>query len=187
MVWQLVDPKRHHPTDSEPGLIYDRLGHLGCRYSVLTRRSTSTMPADLSTHARKSRKSTGNDDIVDIRRARGEVSLTLSLYLTNDSPSSWGMQISCAECRRRVSFVTFQIQGIYWQLYRLKLKCDRKIPCGTCGKSYIPWTQRSYIKFRYLARRGCPSICPNGNVWSAQGARSPHCCERVLRLVTSLS
>ncbi|KAH9940787.1 uncharacterized protein BXZ73DRAFT_88507 [Epithele typhae] len=35
-------------------------------------------------------------------------------------------EISCAECRR------------------LKLKCDKKIPCGSC------------------VRRGCTSICPNG-------------------------
>ncbi|KAF9247205.1 fungal-specific transcription factor domain-containing protein [Melanogaster broomeanus] len=35
-------------------------------------------------------------------------------------------EISCAECRR------------------LKLKCDKKIPCGSC------------------VRRGCPTICPNG-------------------------
>ncbi|KAG2146729.1 fungal-specific transcription factor domain-containing protein [Suillus clintonianus] len=37
-------------------------------------------------------------------------------------------EISCAECRR------------------LKLKCDKKVPCGSC------------------VRRGCPTICPNGLV-----------------------
>ncbi|KIY46632.1 hypothetical protein FISHEDRAFT_75449 [Fistulina hepatica ATCC 64428] len=42
-------------------------------------------------------------------------------------------EISCAECRR------------------LKLKCDKKIPCGSC------------------IRRGCPSICPNGNLTTGQG------------------
>ncbi|KAG6378829.1 fungal-specific transcription factor domain-containing protein [Boletus reticuloceps] len=36
-------------------------------------------------------------------------------------------EISCAECRR------------------LKLKCDKKLPCGSC------------------VRRGCPTICPNGS------------------------
>ncbi|KAI3612460.1 hypothetical protein WG66_009912 [Moniliophthora roreri] len=44
-------------------------------------------------------------------------------------------EISCAECRR------------------LKLKCDKRIPCSTC------------------VRRGCPSICPNGNLASGQGTR----------------
>ncbi|KAJ7904419.1 hypothetical protein B0H14DRAFT_3079297 [Mycena olivaceomarginata] len=40
----------------------------------------------------------------------------------------------CAECRR------------------LKLKCDKKLPCSSC------------------IRRGCPSICPNGSL-SSQGTR----------------
>ncbi|KAF8897440.1 fungal-specific transcription factor domain-containing protein [Infundibulicybe gibba] len=44
-------------------------------------------------------------------------------------------EISCAECRR------------------LKLKCDKKLPCGSC------------------VRRGCPSICPNGSLASGQGTR----------------
>ncbi|KAI4526067.1 hypothetical protein K525DRAFT_233716 [Schizophyllum commune Loenen D] len=43
-------------------------------------------------------------------------------------------ELSCAECRR------------------LKLKCDKKIPCGSCA-----------------VRRGCPSICPNGSLSSGQG------------------
>ncbi|KAF9055205.1 hypothetical protein BDZ89DRAFT_1124982 [Hymenopellis radicata] len=44
-------------------------------------------------------------------------------------------EISCAECRR------------------LKLKCDKKLPCGSC------------------IRRGCPSICPNGSLATGQGTR----------------
>ncbi|KAI0718035.1 fungal-specific transcription factor domain-containing protein [Cerioporus squamosus] len=44
-------------------------------------------------------------------------------------------EISCAECRR------------------LKLKCDKKIPCGSC------------------VRRGCTSICPNGSLSAGQGTR----------------
>ncbi|KAI1790216.1 fungal-specific transcription factor domain-containing protein [Ganoderma leucocontextum] len=44
-------------------------------------------------------------------------------------------EISCAECRR------------------LKLKCDKKIPCGSC------------------VRRGCTSICPNGALSAGQGTR----------------
>ncbi|KAF8974208.1 fungal-specific transcription factor domain-containing protein [Flammula alnicola] len=44
-------------------------------------------------------------------------------------------EISCAECRR------------------LKLKCDRKLPCSSC------------------VRRGCPSICPNGSLSTGQGTR----------------
>ncbi|KAJ6599161.1 fungal-specific transcription factor domain-containing protein [Mycena vulgaris] len=43
-------------------------------------------------------------------------------------------ELSCAECRR------------------LKLKCDKKLPCSSC------------------IRRGCPSICPNGSL-SSQGTR----------------
>ncbi|KAI0091551.1 fungal-specific transcription factor domain-containing protein [Irpex rosettiformis] len=63
---------------------------------------------------RVSRKAT-NDDDVELKRARGE--------------------ISCAECRR------------------LKLKCDKKIPCGSC------------------VRRGCTTICPNGSLSAGQGTR----------------
>ncbi|KAF8558874.1 hypothetical protein OG21DRAFT_1404117 [Imleria badia] len=44
-------------------------------------------------------------------------------------------EISCAECRR------------------LKLKCDKKLPCGSC------------------VRRGCPTICPNGFLSTGQGTR----------------
>ncbi|KDQ56828.1 hypothetical protein JAAARDRAFT_36304 [Jaapia argillacea MUCL 33604] len=43
--------------------------------------------------------------------------------------------ISCAECRR------------------LKLKCDKTIPCASCK------------------RRGCASICPNGSLTTGQGTR----------------
>ncbi|KAL1940728.1 hypothetical protein VTO73DRAFT_7769 [Trametes versicolor] len=44
-------------------------------------------------------------------------------------------EVSCAECRR------------------LKLKCDKKLPCGSC------------------VRRGCTSICPNGSLSAGQGTR----------------
>ncbi|TCD68013.1 hypothetical protein EIP91_011624 [Steccherinum ochraceum] len=44
-------------------------------------------------------------------------------------------EISCAECRR------------------LKLKCDKKLPCGSC------------------TRRGCTTICPNGSLSAGQGTR----------------
>ncbi|EMD30510.1 hypothetical protein CERSUDRAFT_145919, partial [Gelatoporia subvermispora B] len=43
--------------------------------------------------------------------------------------------ISCAECRR------------------LKLKCDKTVPCSSCK------------------RRGCESICPNGSLTTGQGTR----------------
>ncbi|KAI0783269.1 fungal-specific transcription factor domain-containing protein [Abortiporus biennis] len=43
--------------------------------------------------------------------------------------------ISCAECRR------------------LKLKCDKTVPCASCK------------------RRGCASICPNGSLTTGQGTR----------------
>ncbi|KAL5480214.1 hypothetical protein ACEPAI_1484 [Sanghuangporus weigelae] len=44
-------------------------------------------------------------------------------------------EISCAECRR------------------LKLRCDKKLPCSSC------------------VRRGCPMICPNGVLTSGVGSR----------------
>ncbi|EPQ54336.1 hypothetical protein GLOTRDRAFT_139640 [Gloeophyllum trabeum ATCC 11539] len=44
-------------------------------------------------------------------------------------------EISCAECRR------------------LKLKCDKRLPCSSCE------------------RRGCPNICPNGTLAAGQGSR----------------
>ncbi|KAF8901817.1 fungal-specific transcription factor domain-containing protein, partial [Mucidula mucida] len=44
-------------------------------------------------------------------------------------------ELSCAECRR------------------LKLKCDKKVPCGSC------------------CRRGCESICPCGILSAGQGTR----------------
>ncbi|KAL5500878.1 hypothetical protein ACEPAH_9265 [Sanghuangporus vaninii] len=46
-------------------------------------------------------------------------------------------QIACAECRR------------------LKLRCDKNVPCGSC------------------TRRGCRAICPNGVLSSGQGSRGP--------------
>ncbi|KAF8165443.1 fungal-specific transcription factor domain-containing protein [Crassisporium funariophilum] len=48
---------------------------------------------------------------------------------------SHAIKISCAECRR------------------LKLRCDKKLPCSSC------------------IRRGCPSICPNGSLSTGQGTR----------------
>lgn len=44
-------------------------------------------------------------------------------------------EISCAECRR------------------LKLRCDKKLPCSSC------------------VRRGCPSVCPNGTLTTGHGTR----------------
>ncbi|KZP10249.1 hypothetical protein FIBSPDRAFT_838684 [Athelia psychrophila] len=44
-------------------------------------------------------------------------------------------EISCAECKR------------------LKLKCDKKLPCGSC------------------VRRGCSNICPQGSLTTGQGSR----------------
>ncbi|KAH9839731.1 fungal-specific transcription factor domain-containing protein [Rhodofomes roseus] len=74
------------------------------------------MPAE-RTETRKAaaRKLSNNEDDIEVKRARGE--------------------ISCAECRR------------------LKLKCDKKLPCGSC------------------VRRGCTTICPNGSLSAGQGTR----------------
>ncbi|KAI0091791.1 fungal-specific transcription factor domain-containing protein [Irpex rosettiformis] len=46
------------------------------------------------------------------------------------------MRLSCAECRR------------------LKLRCDRQIPCGSCVK------------------RGCAAICPDGSLQTGKGNRA---------------
>ncbi|KZT00577.1 uncharacterized protein LAESUDRAFT_732177 [Laetiporus sulphureus 93-53] len=75
------------------------------------------MPAERTSETRRaSRKtSSNNDEEIEVKRARGE--------------------ISCAECRR------------------LKLKCDKKLPCGSC------------------VRRGCTTICPNGSLSAGQGTR----------------
>ncbi|KAG1816513.1 uncharacterized protein BJ212DRAFT_1271447 [Suillus subaureus] len=51
-------------------------------------------------------------------------------------------QISCAECRR------------------LKIKCDKQIPCQSCQAS-TP---------RHTAR-GCAALCPNGSLATGQGTR----------------
>ncbi|KZP26777.1 hypothetical protein FIBSPDRAFT_781546, partial [Athelia psychrophila] len=45
-------------------------------------------------------------------------------------------ELSCAECKR------------------LKLKCDKKVPCSSC------------------VRRGCPTVCPHGSLKTSQGSRS---------------
>ncbi|KAJ6538867.1 fungal-specific transcription factor domain-containing protein [Mycena vulgaris] len=55
----------------------------------------------------------------------------------DSEPSRSSRQTSCAEC------------------HRLKLKCDKKVPCGSC------------------VRRGCDSICPTGTLRSTgRGKRS---------------
>ncbi|PCH44570.1 hypothetical protein WOLCODRAFT_26859 [Wolfiporia cocos MD-104 SS10] len=74
------------------------------------------MPAERGVESRRAaRKASNNEDEIEVKRARGE--------------------ISCAECRR------------------LKLKCDKKLPCGSC------------------VRRGCTTICPNGSLSAGQGTR----------------
>ncbi|KAG6902306.1 hypothetical protein C0995_001916 [Termitomyces sp. Mi166 len=95
------------------------------------------MPAEPSNLAhgvtrRVTRKTTSEDE-VDIRRARGE--------------------ISCAECRRHVTSIFVSLEISFSTISRLKLKCDKKLPCGSC------------------TRRGCPSICPNGSLSTGQGTR----------------
>jgi hypothetical protein len=65
-----------------------------------------------------------------------------SKYKEREWKRSYGV-IACAECRRSVlrslpSLIVTQLRC------RLKLKCDKNIPCSSC------------------TRRGCPSICPNG-------------------------
>ncbi|KAF9263504.1 hypothetical protein L218DRAFT_927132 [Marasmius fiardii PR-910] len=61
-------------------------------------------------------------------------------------------EIACAECRR------------------LKLKCDRKVPCSSCGR-FDSVLVRTTAEKIFSVRRGCPSICPNGSLASGQGTR----------------
>ncbi|KAF8913807.1 hypothetical protein CPB84DRAFT_1811319 [Gymnopilus junonius] len=62
------------------------------------------------------------------------------------------------------------IQPINWlgshHFLRLKLKCDKKLPCSSC------------------VRRGCPSICPNGSLSTGQGT-SPDLFDRFVLADTS--
>ncbi|OBZ73747.1 putative transcriptional regulatory protein C1F7.11c [Grifola frondosa] len=68
---------------------------------------------EMPVEPRRSSRKVSNDEDIEIKRARGE--------------------ISCAECRR------------------LKLKCDKKLPCGSC------------------VRRGCTTICPNVDIRWREG------------------
>lgn len=55
-------------------------------------------------------------------------------------------RLSCAECRRSLqSPFPFLSPFLNILVFRLKLRCDRGIPCGSCVK------------------RGCGAICPDGN------------------------
>lgn len=55
-------------------------------------------------------------------------------------------RLSCAECRRSLqSPFSFISPFLNIVVFRLKLRCDRGIPCGSCIK------------------RGCGAICPDGN------------------------
>ena len=55
-------------------------------------------------------------------------------------------RLSCAECRRSLQSPShFYPASLTFFVFRLKLRCDRGIPCGSCVK------------------RGCGAICPDGN------------------------
>lgn len=72
--------------------------------------------------------------------------------------------LSCAECRRcdqlgslihlehnlSLSRLISVLVGV---AYRLKLRCDRQVPCHSCVK------------------RGCSSICPDGSLTTGKGNR----------------
>jgi hypothetical protein len=64
---------------------------------------------------------------IEMKRIRGKLPGSSNAWeeLSERGQSQLG-ELSCAECRR------------------LKLKCDKKVPCGSC------------------VRRGCESICPCG-------------------------
>ena len=83
------------------------------------------MPVDTSKNpSRRTVRKVINEEDVGLKRARGEM--------------------SCAECRRSSFIFFFKSFSLYCTMIRLKLKCDKKVPCGSC------------------VRRGCPTICPNG-------------------------
>lgn len=50
-------------------------------------------------------------------------------------------QVACAECRRFDNFF-YTVKFLFMAFLRLKVRCDKKIPCGSCVK------------------RGCAAICP---------------------------
>jgi hypothetical protein len=56
-------------------------------------------------------------------------------------------RLSCAECRRWVNLISLAYSTKGWLIsqiiIRLKLRCDRQIPCSSCVK------------------RGCGAICPD--------------------------
>jgi hypothetical protein len=69
-------------------------------------------------------------------------------------------RLSCAECRRSVTLL-YHIPSKYSiSFHRLKLRCDRSIPCGSCVK------------------RGCGAICPDV---SLSFPSSPLCCNSMDR------
>ncbi|KAK1218516.1 hypothetical protein PQX77_018842 [Marasmius sp. AFHP31] len=78
-----------------------------------------------------------NQERTDIKRAKG--------------------QISCAECRRYdikiLALLIFQADEVAHSKTRLKLRCDKKIPCSSC------------------VRRGCRSVCPTGTLTDTSGKR----------------
>ena len=106
--------------DSLSSTTISRLLHL----SAVPFSSSCEMPAEPRKPARK----TTSEEDIELKRARGE--------------------ISCAECRRCVRTPVYALSiilmSICLHVHRLKLKCDKKIPCGSC------------------IRRGCTTICPNG-------------------------
>lgn len=90
------------------------------------------MPVDPTKNFRRSRKNFTEEEAHDIerKRLRGFVVVGSTMIFT-DNPDALG-ELSCAEC------------------HRLKLKCDKKLPCGSCK------------------RRGCESICPLGEASQLQ-------------------
>ncbi len=55
-------------------------------------------------------------------------------------------RLSCAECRRSLQLSASLLSSVLnIVVFRLKLRCDRGIPCSSCVK------------------RGCGAICPDGN------------------------
>lgn len=94
--------------------------------------TTISMPVDSNKPlpTRRAQRKITEEELKDIelKRIRGKLASSLlypSSSLTHCNHATLG-ELSCAECRR------------------LKLRCDKKVPCGSC------------------MRRGCESICPCG-------------------------
>jgi hypothetical protein len=72
-------------------------------------------------------------------------------------------EIPCAECKRLVKRSKSYYYLLTYLNDRLKIKCDRQIPCASC------------------VRRGCGQLCPNDHFSTGDGTRFAAAAEEILR------